>query len=259
MRRREFIAGLGGTAVWSFAARAQQRPVIGFFRSTTPFENLVIAFAQGLKETGFVEGQNVTTEYRYANNQMDRLPGIVADLLGRPPAVIVGDTIAMMAVKAGTTTVPIVFATGGDPVGQGLVPSLNRPGGNVTGVAFRDPVGNEAIGASAAACAQGDGNRLCSQIPTVPTPRRSARDTEAAGRRPSTSNLSVGSTAIVTLRPHLRRSSAAGRVRMLVGSGTFLIPTVNALSRWRLAIAYPRCIQREVGCGRRPDELWDQV
>ena len=85
---------------------------------------------------GFVEGQNVAVEYRYADNQVDRLPALVADLLGRPLAVIVGDTIAAIPVKAATMMVPIVFGTGGDPVGQGLVASLNRPGGNVTGVVF---------------------------------------------------------------------------------------------------------------------------
>jgi len=140
MRRREFVAGLGGAAaVWPFAAHAQQAiPMIGFLRSTrlATSMHLVIAFRQGLKELGFVEGQNVAVEYRYADNQMDRLPALVADLLGRPLAVIVGDTIAAIPVKAATTTVPIVFATGGDPVSQGLVASLNRPGGNVTGVVF---------------------------------------------------------------------------------------------------------------------------
>ena len=138
MRRREFVAGLGGAAaVWPFAAHAQQAmPMIGFLRSTTLIPNLVTAFRQGLKELGFVEGQNVAVEYRYADNQMDRLPALVADLLGRPLAVIVGDTIAAIPVKAATTTVPIVFATGGDPVTQGLVASLNRPGGNATGVVF---------------------------------------------------------------------------------------------------------------------------
>jgi putative ABC transport system substrate-binding protein len=141
MRRREFVAGLGGAAaVWPFAAHAQQpaMPLVGFLRSSTLVASMPVAtaFRQGLKELGFVEGQNVAVEYCYADNQVDRLPALVADLLGRPVAVIVGDTIAAIPVKAATATVPIVFGTGGDPVGQGLVASLNRPGGNVTGVVF---------------------------------------------------------------------------------------------------------------------------
>jgi putative ABC transport system substrate-binding protein len=141
MKRREFITLLGATALASpLPLRAQQpaMPVVGFLRSTTlkPFENLVAAFRQGLKEAGVVEGQNVAIEYRYAENQLDRLPGLVADLIRRPVAVIVGDTLSVIPAKAATTAVPIVFATGGDPVRSGLVASLNRPGGNVTGVVF---------------------------------------------------------------------------------------------------------------------------
>ena len=140
MRRREFLGVLGGAATWPLAARAQQPaiPMIGFLRSTSlaEFSHLVNAFRQGLKETGFVEGQNVTIEFRAAEDRLDRLPALVADLVGRPVNVIVGNAVASVAAKAATTTIPIVFATGSDPVSEGLVTNLNRPGGNVTGVVF---------------------------------------------------------------------------------------------------------------------------
>jgi putative ABC transport system substrate-binding protein len=140
MRRREFITLLGGAAAWPLAARGQQAalPVVGYVRSTTAhgFANLEAALRQGLKDAGFVEGQNVAIEFHYADNRTDRLSALIDELIRRPVAVIVANQIATIAAKAATTTVPIVFAIGGDPLRDGLVASLNRPGGNVTGVSF---------------------------------------------------------------------------------------------------------------------------
>jgi putative ABC transport system substrate-binding protein len=140
MRRREFIGLVGGAvAGWPLATRAQPpNPVVGFLRSTSLADSphLLVAFRQGLQETGVVDGQNAEIAIRSADNQHDRLPALIADLVSRSAAVIVANSIAAPMVKAATTTIPLVFTTGSDPVRDGLVPSLSRPNGNVTGVVF---------------------------------------------------------------------------------------------------------------------------
>jgi putative tryptophan/tyrosine transport system substrate-binding protein len=137
--RRKFLATLGGAAAWPLAARAQRPsiPVIGFL-GTTAADSVyrVSALRDGLKEAGFIDGHNVAIEFRWAENKLDQLPALTADLAQQQVAVIVGPNITVRAARAATSTIPIVFVSGGDPIESGLVTNLSRPGGNITGVTF---------------------------------------------------------------------------------------------------------------------------
>jgi putative ABC transport system substrate-binding protein len=142
MRRRKFLTALGSAAVWPLAAGAQQKavPAIGYLSSYSPLNPFVAAFRQGLSEVGYVEGQNLAIEYRWAEDRYERLPALAADLVGRKVELIAasGGDLSSRAAKNATSTIPIVSVIGGDPVAAGLVASLARPGGNLTGVSFLD-------------------------------------------------------------------------------------------------------------------------
>jgi putative ABC transport system substrate-binding protein len=248
MRRREFITLVGGAAVWPLAARAQQpaMPVIGFLRSASLVDatHLVTAFRQGLKEAGFVEGQNIAIEYRSADNQLDRLPALVADLIRRQVAMIVGNSIAALAAKAATTTVPIVFAMGSDPVRDGLVTSLNRPGGNVTGVIFFAALGAKRL------------ELLRQLVPRATTiamlmnPNTPDTDTEAERRDVEAAARAIGQQLIVLDISTDRNLEAAfvtivqrGAGALLVGTGPFFNShrerLVALAARHALPVSYP--------------------
>jgi putative tryptophan/tyrosine transport system substrate-binding protein len=250
--RRQFIALIGGgcllLAVKVKRAWGQRpaMPVVGFLRSASlaSATHLVTAFRQGLQEAGFVEGQNVGIEYRSAENQLDRLPALVADLISRQVAVIVGNSIAALAAKAATKTVPIVFAMGSDPVKDGLVASLNRPGGNVTGVTFFAGLGAKRL------------ELLLQLVPRATTiamlvnPNTPDTDTEAERRDVEAAAHAIGQQLIVldtsTDRDIETAFATVAQRRagaLLVGTGPFFYSNRERLvalaARHALPVSYP--------------------
>ena len=228
MRRREFITLLSAAAAWPLAARAQQQamPVVGFLRSTqaTGFAYIVDAFRQGLNDVGFVEGKNVAIEYRWAENQQDRLPELAADLIRRQVAAIVGaGTPAAQACKAATTTTPIVFVSGADPVSIGLVARLNRPGGNITGVVFTvvalaaKLIGmlNELVPKASVIAVLRD--------PNGPDVEGESRDLEEAGRAIGRQILMVNAANEREFHAAFAKVVQAGAGGLLIGASPFLL------------------------------------
>jgi putative tryptophan/tyrosine transport system substrate-binding protein len=245
MKRRAFIRLLGGAAAWPLAARAQQAamPVIGFLRSASLADagHLVAAFRQGLKEGSFVEGQNVAIEYRSAEDQFHRLPALVADLVRRQVTLIVGNTPSAFAAKAETTTVPIVFVTGGDPVIDGLVDSLNRPGSNLTGVSFLTGASGtkrlellRQLAPKAAALAV-----LMDPDPNVPQAQAELRDVQAAARTNGQQLIIVEVRSDPDIEAAFARFAQRGAGALFVGTSAFFNSRRERIAALALRQALP--------------------
>jgi putative ABC transport system substrate-binding protein len=244
MRRRQFITLLAGVAALPLAARAQQMPVIGFFNSGTPSTqvNNLAAFRGGLKEAGLVEGQNVAIEFVWGENRFGGLQALAAEVVARRPAVIVSNTLAAIRAKAATATIPIVFTTGSDPVRDGLVTSLSRPGGNVTGVVFiTGTVGGKRL------------ELLRQFVPKVPTiamlinPGTSETEAEraevqAAARLVGQELRIVEVRATAEIEPAVAAAVAAGVGALLIGTGPFTfnnrVPIVESAARHTVPTMY---------------------
>ena len=243
MRRREFITLLGGAAAWPIAARAQQpaMPVIGFLRSA-PFagaEHHVAAFRQGLNDTGFIEGQNVAFEYRSAEGYLDRLAPLAADLVGRHVSVIFCDNIAALAAKAATTSTPIVFAGGGDAVHEGLVASLNRPGGNVTGVNFfTGAIGTKRLDLLHQIAPKATKIGVLVQ-PSTPQTEAERKDVEAAAQSTGQQLLVLQVSDPQGIESAIMRMVEWGAGALLVGSGPFLYSNRSIVIQLASRLALP--------------------
>jgi ABC-type uncharacterized transport system substrate-binding protein len=227
VKRRQFILALGGAAVaWPLAARAQQAmPVVGFFRSTRAdalSQTVVAAVHTGLNETGYAEGRNVAFEYRWGDDQRDRLPALATELVRKPVDVMVANGVAAFAAKAATSIVPIVFVTGTDPVRDGLVTSFNRPGGNVTGVSF---LSGQSGGKRLELLRQLVPNATTIAVlvdPSINEGREERRELEAAANVVGQQLVVVEVNAERDLEPAFVSMVERGARALLVGAGAFI-------------------------------------
>lgn len=264
MRRREFIKAIAGSsASWPFAAGAQQlkMPVVGLLRSAsfTNATRLVRGFREGLKEAGFVEGQNVTIEFSSAENQPNRLPALAADLIRQPVAAIVCNTIAARAAEAATTTIPIVFVTGGDPVRQELVASLSRTGSNVTGVVFFTGVlGSKRLDLLRQIVPKATTIGMLVS-PNSPPTEEERRDVQAAAQAIGQQLIILDVRSTRDVETALQTFVQHGAGAVLVGTGVFFFPQSRANCRTGGSLcAAGNLYSARVCRSWRPDELRGQ-
>ena len=225
MRRREFVLLIGGAAAMPLVAHAQQTlPVVGFLRSASAVDSahVVTAFRQGLQEAGFVEGRNVAIEFRWADNKLDRLPALAEELARLPVAVIVANTPAALAAEAAKVQVPIVFASGADPIREGLVTSLNRPGGNVTGVSYLFGVLAAKRLSLLRQLVPGAATIGLFANPTIPNTISEKHDVQIAARELGLPLVTVDVASERDFEPAFAKLAEAKVGALFVGSGGFL-------------------------------------
>ena len=262
MKRREFIALLGGAAAWPLSARAEPAmPTIGYLGSETPelFANRLDAFRQGLAAAGYEEGRNVRIEFRWAEGRNDRFPALAADLVSRQVALIAapGSTPAALAAKEATATIPIVFAIGGDPVSLDLIASLNRPGGNVTGATSL----NVEVGPKRLELLQQlvPGARIVGLLVNPTNPRLAeaqSRDGEAAARSYGVQIHVLRASSESEFEPDFAALAPLGAGALVIGNDALFLSESRRLATLAIRYAMPTDPpESRVRRGRRPSEL----